>query len=121
MSWQPREVRVAQDRICIGKKGVEENGLLDYIPISEVVSIEGAAHSHKASRHASMVNLFQKVDAVDRQSSNELAHALGFTCVWSALFVTLFPAAHTAVCFCCRGDAAVSNTGLCLYAGKGGA
>lgn len=121
VSWQPREVRVAQDRICIGKKGVEENGLLDYIPISEVDSIEGAAHSHKASRHASMVNLFQKVDAVDRQSSNELAHALGFTCVWSALFVTLFPAAHTAVCFCCRGDAAVSNTGLCLYAGKGGA
>ena len=64
MSWQPREVRVTQDRICIGKKGVEENGLLDYIPISEVDSIEGAAHSHKASRHASMVNLFQKVDAV---------------------------------------------------------
>ena len=64
MSWQPREVRVAQDRICIGKKGVEENGLLDYIPISEVDFIEGAAHSHKASRHASMVNLFQKVDAV---------------------------------------------------------
>ena len=65
MSWQPREVRVApdQDRICIGKKGVEENGLLDYIPISEVDSIEGAAHSHKASRHASMVNLFQKVDS----------------------------------------------------------
>ena len=84
VSWQPREVRVAQDRICIGKKGVEENGLLDYIPISEVDSIEGAAHSHKASRHASMVNLFQKVDAVhSRLMSSHMrwaSHAYGRHC-----------------------------------------